>query len=348
MSEQNSSQKSETRKRILMIATGGTIASKRSDDGLKPLITSEELLGYVPDVTRFCQVDALQVLNIDSTNVQPKDWLLISKTIEKHYEQYDGFVICHGTDTMAYTAAALSYLVQNSAKPVVITGAQKPIDLEITDAKTNLTDSLRYASCDRAHGVNIVFDGKVIAGTRGKKERTKSYNAFSSINFPYIASIQDGHIIFYLDDKDLLKEPVRFYHDLDPKVALLKLIPSMDAGVLDYMAEHYDAVIIESFGVGGLPSRETGDFHTAIERWVSAGKTVVMTTQVTNEGSNMSIYEIGKSIKKEFGLLEAYDMTLEATVTKLMWILAQTKDPVEIRELLYRTVNRDILFTSKW
>lgn len=335
-------------KRILMIATGGTIASKRSDDGLKPLITSEELLGYVPDAKEFCQADAIQVLNIDSTNMQPKHWLMIADTIEKHYEAYDGFVICHGTDTMAYTAAALSYLIQNSSKPVVITGAQKPIDLEITDAKTNLLDSLRFACCDKAYGVTIVFDGKVIAGTRGKKERTKSYNAFSSINFPYIATIQDGHIIFYLDDKVLLTGPVRFYHNLDSRVALLKLIPSLNSGVLDYLAEHYDVLIIESFGVGGLPSYDSGDFHSAIERWVTAGKVVVMTTQVTNEGSNMSIYEVGSTIKRQFGLLEAYDMTLEATVTKLMWILGQTRDPREIHRLFYQTVNRDMLFTPGW
>lgn len=333
-------------KRILMIATGGTIASKRSEDGLKPLITSEELLGYVPDARLFCHADAIQVLNIDSTNMQPQHWLLIANTIEQHYDAYDGFVICHGTDTMAYTAAALSYLIQNSRKPIVITGAQKPIDLEITDAKTNLLDSLRFACCDKAYGVTIVFDGKVIAGTRGKKERTKSYNAFSSINFPYIAIIQDGHLIFYLDDKALLTEPVHFYHELDTRVALLKLIPSMDSGVVDYLAQHYDVLIIESFGVGGLPSYETGDFHSAIERWVLAGKVVVMTTQVTNEGSNMSVYEVGKTIKREFGLLEAYDMTLEATVTKLMWILGQTKEPAEIHRLFYQTVSRDMLFTS--
>lgn len=335
-------------KQILMIATGGTIASKRSDDGLKPLITSDELLGYVPDAREFCHADAIQVLNIDSTNMQPKHWLMIAATIEQNYEAYDGFVVCHGTDTMAYTAAALSYLIQNSPKPIVITGAQKPIDLEITDAKTNLLDSLRFACCDQAYGVTIVFDGKVIAGTRGKKERTKSYNAFSSINFPYIATIQDGHIIFYLDDKALLPSPVCFYHELDSRVALLKLIPSLDAGILDYLAGHYDVVIIESFGVGGLPSYDSGDFHSAIERWVTAGKVVVMTTQVTNEGSNMSVYEVGNTIKRQFGLLEAYDMTLEATVTKLMWILGQTRDPEDIHRLFYQTVNRDMLFTPGW
>ena len=168
-----------------------------------------------------------------------------------------------------------------------------------------------------AHGVNIVFDGKVIAGTRGKKMRTKSYNAFSSINFPYIATIQDEHILFYLDDKELVREPVSFCHTMDWKVGLLKLIPALDATVLDYMAEHYDAVIIESFGVGGLPNYEGASYHKAVEKWISQGKIVVMTTQVTNEGSNMSVYEVGRTIKYEFGLLESYDMTLEATVTKL-------------------------------
>lgn len=335
-------------KQILMIATGGTIASKSSAAGLKPLITSDELLSYVPDARQFCHADTLQLLNIDSTNMQPFHWLKIAAAIEANYETYDGFVICHGTDTMAYTAAALSYLIQNSRKPIVITGAQKPIDLEITDAKTNLMDSLRFASHEQAYGVTLVFDGKVIAGTRAKKERTKSYNAFSSINFPYIATIQDQHVIFYLDDKKLLTKPVHFYNKLNDRVALLKLIPSMEAGVLTYLAGSYDALILEAFGVGGLPSYESGDFHKAIDLWTSAGKTVVMATQVTNEGSNMSVYEVGKTIKQEFDLLEAYDMTLEATVTKLMWILGQTSDPREIRNLFYQTINRDILYTAKW
>lgn len=331
---------------ILMLATGGTIACKRSESGLTPLLSSQELIQFVPDSRSFCEVEAIQAFNIDSTNMQPCHWLSIAQIIHEQYSRFDGFVICHGTDTMAYTAAALSYLIQNSPKPIVVTGAQKPIDMEITDAKTNLLDSLRFASCPKAHGVNIVFDGKVIAGTRGKKERTKSYNAFSSINFPYIATIQDDKILFYLDDKDRLTSTPQFYSRLNANVGLLKLIPSSDALLLDYMANRYDGVIIESFGVGGLPSYESGDFRDAIAHWTFLGKTVVMTTQVTNEGSNMSIYEVGKNIKKEFGLLEAYDMTLEAAVTKLMWILGQTKNEKEIRTLFYQTINRDILWKS--
>ena len=332
-------------KKILFIATGGTIASKKTENGLTPQITPEELLSYIPEVEGLCEITAVNPFNLDSSNVVPENWSTLVKVAKEHYEDYDGFVIAHGTDTMAYTAAALSYMIQNSEKPIVITGAQRPINLDITDAKTNLSDSFYYACDDASQGVQIVFDGKVIAGTRAKKVRTKSYNAFSSINFPYIAAILDGHIIFYLDDKEQMKEPVRFYHSLNPKVGLLKLIPAMDSGVLDYMAEHCDAVILESFGVGGIPTYDSGDFHKSIEDLVRTGKTVVMTTQVTNEGSNMSVYEVGKSIKKEFDLLEAYDMTLEAVVTKLMWILGQTSDPEEIREMFYKTINRDMLFT---
>lgn len=188
-------------KHILLLGTGGTIACKSGENGLSPQMTSNELLSYVPAAKEFCTVDTIQVLNIDSTSMHPSHWLKLARILEEHYDNYDGFVICHGTDTLAYTAAALSYLIQNSSKPIVMTGAQKTIGLDVTDAKTNLLDSLRFASCDRAHGVVIVFNGKVIAGTRGKKERTKSYDAFSSINFPYLAVIQDEHILFYIDDK---------------------------------------------------------------------------------------------------------------------------------------------------
>jgi L-asparaginase len=331
-------------KKILLIGTGGTIASKKSSAGLCPQISSSELLSFVPGVKEIADVDVIDLINLDSTNMQPSHWLKMASCIETHFHQYDGFVICHGTDTMAYTAAALSYLIQNSLKPVVITGAQKPIDLDDTDARTNLSDSIRFAACDRAYGVNIVFDGKVIVGTRARKERTHSYNAFSSINFPYPAVIQDSRIVFYIDDKKDVSGPVLFSHSLNTSVGLLKLIPSADADVLDFMAGHYDAVIIESFGVGGLPAYEDNGFKSVLSRRTKAGKIFVMTTQVPLEGSHMSVYEVGRSIKKDYGMIEAYDMTLEATVTKLMWILAKTRVPSEVNDLFHRTVNKDTLF----
>lgn len=190
-------------KNILLIATGGTIASKKTSSGLIPSLTSEEILESVPEIEQMCNIDTIQLMNLDSTNINETHWLKIAKVVEDNYEKYDGFVICHGTDTLAYTASALSYLIQDSQKPIIITGSQKPIDLEVTDAKTNLLDSLLFASYEYSYGVNIVFGGKVIPGTRGKKVKTKSYNAFRSINFPYIATIKDGKIIHYIEGKKI-------------------------------------------------------------------------------------------------------------------------------------------------
>ena len=333
-------------KKILLIATGGTIASKSSEEGLTPLLSSQELLAHVPQVKEFCTVDTMQIMNIDSTNIQPEYWLDIANTIKEHYADYDGFVVCHGTDTMAYTTAALSYLIQNSPKPIVVTGAQKPIDMESTDAKTNLADSLLFASYDNAHGVCLVFDGKVIAGTRARKVRTKSYNAFESINYPYLATIHDGRIIQYISESVPCAYPA-FYSAIDPKVCLLKMIPGMNPDVLTYMGEKYDAIIIESYGVGGIPSDEHRNFLNEVERIVSMGKIVVMTTQVMHEGSDMDVYAVGHVAKQRYGLMESFDMTLEAAVTKLMWILGQTNDPQKMKSMFYTTINRDILFQGE-
>ena len=305
-----------------MIGTGGTIASKQTENGLAPGLTPNDILACIPQVKHVCGVETLQVCNIDSTNVTPEHWKLMVEAVEKHYDAYDGFVICHGTDTLAYTAAALSYMIQNSPKPIVVTGAQKPINMDVTDAKTNLLDSFIYAADDDSEDVSIVFDGKVIIGTRAKKERAKSYNAFSSINFPYPAVIQDGQVIRYIPPVRH-KGEVRFYHDMKDSVYVLKLVPGMRSGVLTQILEQYDCVVIESFGVGGLPDSITAEVYEGMKKWKKEGKLIVMTTQVVSEGSNMTVYEVGKKVKQDFDLLEAYDMTLEATITKLMWLMAQ-------------------------
>lgn len=332
-------------KKLLLIATGGTIASKYTEKGLAPRISSEELLTYVPEAAAFCEVDTVQPFNLDSTNISSREWLMLAELIEKKYEYYDGYVICHGTDTMAYTAAALSYLIQNNLKPIVITGSQRPIDLAITDARANLLDSLRFAAHPKAHGVNIVFGGTVIAGTRAKKERSKSYHAFSSINYPDIAVIQDNRIAFYIDDKYSVTDRIRFYHELNDRVFVLKLIPGSAGAVIDAISGNADALIIESFGVGGLPDYGDNDFYHAVSRFIEKGKTVIMATQVTREGSDMSVYQVGKMIKNEFSLLESYDMTLEAVVAKTMWALKYSRDRGEFRENFYKKINRDIIFS---
>ena len=329
-------------KKILMIGTGGTIASQATSNGLDPQMTLDEILTYIPDIAKICDVDTIQICNIDSTNISPEHWIMLVNTIRENYDKYDGFVICHGTDTMAYTAAALSYMVQNSAKPILLTGAQKPINKESSDSKINLFDSFLYATFDGTSGVQIVFNGKVILGTRARKTRTKSFQSFSSINYPYLAVIQDGHIIQYIN---LAKaEAPVFYDTLNTKVGLFKLTPGAEADVLSYMLERNDAVIIESYGVGGIPSMPQYHYLEVIQDWIAKGKTVVMTTQVPNEGSDMNVYKVGYNLKSKVPILEAYDMITEAVVCKLMWILGQTKDPEKIKKLFYTTISNDILY----
>ncbi len=330
-------------KKILMIGTGGTIASTKSlNGGLEPQLTSEEILMYLPDIPKICVVDTVQVCNMDSTNISPDIWILLVQTIRSNYDNYDGFVICHGTDTLAFTAAALSYMIQNSPKPIVLTGAQRPINMEITDSKTNLFDSFLYASSDQASGVQIVFNGKVILGTRARKTHSKSFQAFSSINYPYLAVIQDRHLIQYI------KEPKQntpiFYDRLNSRVGLFKLTPGADSNILDYMFTKYDAVIIESYGVGGIPTLPEYQYLDIIQKWTDEGKTVVMTTQVPNEGSDMNIYQVGHELKNKVSIIEAYDMITEAVVSKLMWILGQTTVPEGIKSMFYTTVSNDILY----
>lgn len=330
-------------KRILMIATGGTIASKAGEAGLTPVITSKEIIGYVPAIEEFCHVDTIQLLNIDSTNISPSHWLQMVQAIRENYDNYDGFVITHGTDTMAYTAAALSYLIQKSPKPIVITGSQKSIFLENTDARLNLFNSFLYASDEESHGICLVFDGKVISGTRARKERTKSFNAFSSVDYPEIAIIRDGKLIRYLFNLEYDTKPI-FYDKLDDRIFLLTLIPGMKPDILRHLKASYEAVIIQSFGVGGLPNDTVNCFSNYIEEWIAEGKTVIMMTQVPYEGSDMNVYQVGCMIKEKYELIEAYNMTMEAVVTKLMWIFGQTKDASEIRNLFYKPVQFDIIF----
>ena len=325
-------------KKILLIATGGTIASEQTGNGLAPRLHPKDLLRYVPDAANICELDTIQPFHIDSTNVSPAHWLTLTGIIEESYAKYDGFVISHGTDTLAYTAAALSYLIQNTTKPIVLTGAQKPISNDSTDAKTNLLDALRFA-CSGDCGVCVVFGGKVIAGTRARKMKTKSYDAFSSINFPEIAAIHDGRVVRYIPFQPSGKEPV-FYHRLNSRVFLLKLIPGTAPEAFSSAAEFCDGLVIESYGVGGIPDVYLDELDALIQK----GKTIIMATQVTQEGSDIKVYEVGERLKTRYGLLETYDITLESAVTKLMWALGRSEDPAEIRKLFCTSINYDLLF----
>ena len=331
-------------KHILLIATGGTIASGNSENGLTPQISSEELLSYVPAAREFCTIDAVQILNIDSTNLQPEHWLLMARTVRENYDKYDGFVICHGTDTLAYSAAALSYLIQNADKPIILTGAQQPISNEITDAKKNLRDSVICALDPGSRGVMVVFGGHVIAGTRAKKNKTISYDAFASVNFPALALVQGDRLVRYVPSP-WPTGPVEFGRALSPRVFLLKLTPGLSPDLIPDIFRLYDCVIVESFGVGGIPQRLMDAFAEGLGDYDKTRKVLILTTQVTYEGSDVGIYEVGKRVKNRFRFLEAHDMTIEAVVTKIMWLLAQDCDSFDqLQQRFYRQVNFDTFY----
>ena len=329
-------------KKILMIATGGTIASKETENGLTPAMTGEELAASVPGIKDKCEITVMQLMNIDSTNMRPRLWQLMSDTIIEHYNDYDGFVILHGTDTMAYTAAALSYLIQDSPKPIVLTGSQKPMGNPYTDAKINLYQSILYALDDHSCDVTVVFNGKAIAGTRARKQRTRSFAAFESMNFPVLALIHDDKILRYFRDREPSMDDLKTYHNLNDRVFVLKLTPEVKADIFHLLSSHYDAIILETFGIGGIPDYDDS-FEKAIFDWVNSGKTLAVTTQVPEEGCDMEVYKVGKKYSEHPGILQAGDMTTESIVAKLMWILGQTNDQKEIRKMFYQTINHDRL-----
>ena len=349
-------------KHILLIATGGTIASAEDGDGLSPALTGEELARSVPEIEGLCELDIVQPMNIDSTNMRPADWLRIAEVIRENYDAHDGFVILHGTDTMSYTAAALSYLIQDSPKPIVLTGSQQPMGNPFTDAKINLYQSLVYAVSDRSRDVSIVFGGYAIAGTRARKQRTMSFNAFNSINYPVLAYLRQDKIIRSgsvavsagLAEGDCtgggtaraaagaLDEP-RFYTELNSRVCALKLTPGLTPDIFRLLKPDYDAVILETFGMGGVPERgaDGASYQEAIFDWVDSGRTVVMTTQVPEEGLDLGVYEVGRAYAEHPGILKGGDMTTEALVAKTMWALGQTRDADELQRLFYRPINHD-------
>lgn len=328
--------------RILIVATGGTIASTPEGSGLTPTLTGRELAARVPLLDTLCDLDFVQPLNIDSTNMRPRDWLRIAAVIREAYDRYDGFVVLHGTDTMAYTAAALSYLIRDSEKPIVLTGSQQPMAAPFTDAKLNLYHSVLYACDPASRDVSVVFGGEVICGTRARKQRTMSFNAFTSMNFPPLAYVRGDRVVRSAvpapGEKDGRRP--RFTDALDDRVIVLKLTPELRPSIFELLAPDYDAVILETFGIGGIPSYD-GAYQRAIFDWVGSGRTLVVTTQVPEEGLDLGVYEVGRAYADRRGILRGDDMTTEALVAKTMWALGQTRDPDEVARLFYEPVNHD-------
>lgn len=311
-------------KRILMIGTGGTIASVPSEDGLIPALDGNALLELVPGLEGQCIIDCKEILNLDSSNLEPCHWQQMAKTIEEHYSAYDGFVITHGTDTMAYSAAALSQMLSNCQKPVVLTGAQLPMQAEGSDAPSNVLHAF-MAACSSLQGVALVFGDKVIHGAHAKKLYTQNFNGFDSINRDPLAIINDDKFS-WLDD---LPQGGGYGNgtfnvnlDLETKVAVVKLIPGTTPDILEfYLEKGYKGIILEGFGAGGVPN-SNNNWLPKVEELLAAGIKVVCATQCLHDGVHLDTYPIGV-LAKRLGAQSAELDTLETTVVKLMRQLAK-------------------------
>lgn len=319
-----------SRKRILLIATGGTIACSQTERGLSPSKSAGELASGLSDI---CEIETVQPFSLDSTNMSPKNWCVLADIVRKEYERFDGFVITHGTDTLGYAAAALSCIIGDSEKPVVLTGSMLPFERENSDAPRNLSDAFSYALSDGAFGVVVCFFGKIIDGRCAVKLRTDSADAFESVNRPLIGRIENG--VFSENSTKAgiphIINTKKHRAELDSRVCLIKLIPGNPASVLD-VGEEIRAVVIECFGTGGLPDYGDGAFEKALARLISRGVYVIVTTQCVYGGSDIRQYEVGARLS-EYGVIDAMKMTSEYAVMRAMWALGSSNGKEEFAAL---------------
>lgn len=307
-------------KRLLILGTGGTLSCMNSEFGLTPSLEIRELLDMT-ELDGIAEVTGEQLFNLDSTNMLPMHWEMLARRIRECYDDFDGFVVIHGTDTMAYAAASLSCLIQNSRKPIVFTGSMKPMADEDSDAPINLRDAVRFASDERAFGVRVVFDGAIINGKCAHKYETEDIDSFDSVNRDDFGFFNGNYIYF---DEEYSGE-TRFYEKLSEDVFHVKLIPGQKL----YVPESAGALIIEGYGTGGIPDYLLGE----VTKLADSGVYVVVATQCAYGGTNLNEYEVGQYAAKVCPLLETGKMTVEYAVAKARWALAYSDNYEEFKRL---------------
>ena len=339
-------------KRILLLYTGGTIGMKQDPVtlALKPF-NFNQILEEVPELKKFGrEIDTYSFDPlIDSSDMQPEFWIRLAGMIQENYSRYDGFVVLHGTDTMSYTASALSFMFENLAKPVVLTGSQLPIGMLRTDGKENLISSIEIASSSDENGnpvvpeVCIYFDAHLYRGNRTTKYNAENFRAFRSANFPVLADV-GIHIKFNPNNillPDSFSEPLRISTSLDTRVAVLKIFPGITSEVVDAVLgmDGIRGVVLETFGSGNAPT--AGWFVERVKNAVRKGLLVLNVTQCQAGKVDMDAYATGIALKNE-GVISGYDSTFEAAVTKMFYVLGQTEDLVEAKRLLNSNLRGEI------
>lgn len=343
-----SSQKSS----ILLIYTGGTIGMK-VDPTLQALTPFDfsQILEEVPELRKFAyRIDSWTFDPlIDSSDVEPSLWISLAELIEEKYEEYDGFVILHGTDTMAYSASALSFMIENLSKPVIFTGSQLPIGMPRTDGKENLISAVEIAAAKDAEGhalvpeVCICFDNILMRGNRTCKMNSDNFRAFRSENLPPLA--EAGIHIRY--NTGIIRRPVSwedapvFRKYLDTRVSILKMHPGITPQIVrDIMCSpDTRAVIIETYGAGNAPSKEW--FLKIVQEAAGMGKIILNVTQCIAGSVNMDIYATGKCLK-DAGVVSGYDSTTESALAKLFYLLGTFQDNEQVKKLLKEDLRGEI------
>ena len=311
-------------RKVLVIGTGGTISCVKTENGLAPGLSMNEMLKKL-NVPAKIKIHTEQLFELDSTNMTPRHWEQLARHIHKRYDEFDGFVITHGTDTLAYAAAALSVLIYKSRKPIVLTGSMKPMNAKNSDAPANLRDAVRFAAKKRAFGVSVVFGGLMFYGWNVRKADTKSIVAFNSANFGIRGSFDYKGKLWHFDGKH--SGETRFFEHLSDDVFLAKLIPGQQLCV----PENARVVILESYGAGGVPDYLYND----VRRLADRGVYVMIATQCEYGGTRLSEYAVGSSAAKRLGLIETGMLTVEYAVARAQWALAYSKNFEEFKELFY-------------
>ena len=318
-------------KKILMIATGGTIASIPSNNGLIPKISGKDIISLVPALKNICTIDTAEIMNIDSSNLSPAHYIKMLDTIEKNYNNYDGFVITHGTDTMAYSSSMLACAIDNLSKPVVFTGSQLPLKAKATDAYRNLYDAFLAAS-DNVYGVFLAFNGDIHYGDSVKKVYSENFTGFLSINNKTAGKSDNNKIIWNKLYKNHNIKPV-FNKNISEKVFVLKMVPSLKPDIIDVLINMgYKGIIIEGYGAGGVPTADCeNNFIPALKKAIENNVAVVCATQCLYDGVHLDKYPAG-ILSEKYGAISSKNMTLEKTLAKLMLGLGSNMNMKELKE----------------
>ncbi len=328
----------EEKKNILLLTTGGTIAAAPGSQGLEPR-PAEIMQREIQQLKTYYRITVEDVMCLDSSNIRPEEWQKIARRIYEKQEQFDGIVVSHGTDTMAYTASAVTFMLPGVQIPVVFTGAQLPLTDELSDGPDNLRSAFAMATSGAA-GVFLAFDRRIMLGCRAVKVRAADFAAFESVNSRYAGIISSQGLVLDARVLPRMRKAPALMDNISDRVFLLKLTPGLDSAIFKALVSMgYKGIVIEAFGLGGINVLGAG--LSGIREAIDAGVSVVVTTQCLYDSSDLRVYQVGHQLL-ELGVIQGWDMTSEAAMTKLMWALGQGMSQEEISVLFKKSLAGEI------